>query len=99
MMDNLTADPMIAEVAERATILVRRRFHRIAARLTAIRALHDGITTARAGAILWFYFSFTSWRELRALGWSWKEIEHWLAEQAITALVTSAASEARDGAR
>lgn len=87
MMDNLTADPLIAEAFEHATTMVRKRIHHVAAHLTAVGALREGITTARAAAILWFYFGFTAWRELRALGWNWKEIEHWLAEQAITALV------------
>jgi hypothetical protein len=50
------------------------------------------MTTSRATAILWFYFSFTAWRELRGLGWTWKETEHWLAEQAITALISPPAS-------
>jgi AcrR family transcriptional regulator len=87
MLDNLTADPLIAEAAERTATLLRQRLHRIAARLTAVRALRDGTTTARATAILWFYFSFTPWRELRGLGWTWKEAERWLAEQAISALL------------
>jgi len=89
LLDNVTADPLIAEAAKRTTTVLRQRLHRIAARLTEIRALPEGMTTARAAAILWFYFSFTAWRELRALGWTWKETEQWLADQAITALVTS----------
>jgi AcrR family transcriptional regulator len=87
MLDNLTTDPLIAEAAERASALVRQRLRRIAARLTAIQALRDGTTTARAAAILWFYFGFAPWRELRNLGWTWKETERWLAEQAISALI------------
>jgi AcrR family transcriptional regulator len=90
MLDNLTADPLIAEVAQRATAVLRKRLHRIATRLAAVDALRDGITIARADAILWFYFSFTAWRELRAVGWSWKEIELWLCEQAIAALIKPA---------
>ncbi|MCU1682012.1 MAG: TetR family transcriptional regulator [Amycolatopsis sp.] len=87
MLDNLTTDPLIAEAAKRTAALLRQRLHRIAARLTAVRTLRDGTTTARATAVLWFYFSFTPWRELRDLGWTWKETERWLAEQAISALI------------
>ena len=90
MLDNVTADAVIAQTAERIATLLRQRLHRIAARLNEIRALPDGMTTARATAILWFYFSFTAWRELRALGWTWKETEQWLAGQAINALVRTA---------
>lgn len=89
MLDNATADPTIAEAAERAIATLRQRFHRVAARLVAIKAVREGITPTRATAILWFYFGFTSWRELRGLGWTWKETERWLAEQAVTALLTS----------
>jgi len=87
MMDNVTADPLIAEVVETATTMVRKRIQRVAARLAAAEALREGITTARAAAVLWFYFGFAAWRELRAIGWSWKETENWLTEQAITALL------------
>ncbi|HEY2696510.1 MAG TPA: TetR/AcrR family transcriptional regulator [Pseudonocardiaceae bacterium] len=87
MLDNVAADPLIAEAARRTTDLLRQRFHRIAARLTAVRTLRNGITTSRATAILWFYFSYTTWRELRGLGWTWKETEQWLAERAIDALI------------
>lgn len=87
MLDNLTTDPLIAEAAERSSALLRQRLHQIAARLTAVRTLRGGTTTSRATAILWFYFGFTPWRELRALGWTWKETEQWLAEQAISALI------------
>jgi AcrR family transcriptional regulator len=89
MLDNATADPTIAEAVERAIATLRQRFHRVAARLVAIKAVREGITPTRATAILWFYFGFTSWRELRGLGWTWKETERWLAEQAVTALLTS----------
>ena len=90
MLDNVTADPLIAKAAERAATLLRQRLHRVAARLAEIRVLPAGMTTARATAILWFYFSFTAWRELRDLGWTWKETEQWLAEQAISALIRPA---------
>ncbi|MCU1680844.1 MAG: TetR family transcriptional regulator [Amycolatopsis sp.] len=89
MLDNLTTDPLITEAAERTAALLRQRLHRTAARLTAVRALRDGTTVARATAILWFYFGFTPWRELRDLGWTWKETERWLAEQAINALINA----------
>jgi hypothetical protein len=55
--------------------LLRRRLHRVAARLGEIGALPDHTTIARAAAILWFYFGFTAWRELHVLGRTWKETE------------------------
>jgi AcrR family transcriptional regulator len=87
MLDNATADPMITAAVERATTMLRQRFHRIAGRLAAVDALPEGITPTRATAILWFYFGFTPWRELRSLGWTWKETERWLTEQATNALI------------
>jgi AcrR family transcriptional regulator len=87
MLDNATTDAMIAKATERASTLLRQRLHQIAAQLTAVHALPDGMTTARATTILWFYFSFTAWRELRRLGWTWAETERWLADQAINALI------------
>jgi AcrR family transcriptional regulator len=89
MLDNFTADPLITEVTEQHANLLRQRLHRIATRLTTVRVLRDGISTSRAAAVLWFYFGFTPWRELRSLGWTWKETEQWLAEQAISALIAS----------
>jgi AcrR family transcriptional regulator len=97
MLDNVTSDPLIARTAERITALLRQRIRRIAARLGTIGALPAGMTTAHAAAILWFYFSFTAWRELRALGWTWKEIEQWLGGQAIGALLAAPDSTARIG--
>ena len=87
MLDNATADPMITAALERATTMLRQRFHRIAGRLAAVDALREGITPARASGILWFYFGFAPWRELRGLGWTWKETERWLTEQATNALI------------
>jgi AcrR family transcriptional regulator len=87
MLDNATADPMIAEAVDRAITTLRQRFHRVATRLAAVGALRAGITPARATAILWFYFGFTAWRELRGVGWTWKDTEHWLAAQAVGALI------------
>jgi AcrR family transcriptional regulator len=92
MLDNATADPMIGEAGARAATMLRQRFHKVASRLAAAGALREGITTARATAVLWFYFGFAAWRELRGLGWTWKETERWLAEQATAALIRSADS-------
>ena len=89
MLDNVTADPLIARTSDRITALLRQHIHRIAARLGTILALPAGTTTAHAVAILWFYFSFTAWKELRTLGWAWTEIEQWLGSQAISALLTA----------
>jgi AcrR family transcriptional regulator len=89
MLDNATADPIITEAIERATTTLRQRFQRIASRLATVNALREGTTPARATAILWFYFGFTPWRELRSLGWTWKETERWLTEQATNALIDS----------
>jgi AcrR family transcriptional regulator len=87
MLDNVTADPLIARVAEDILKLVRDRVDRVAARLAGQGLLRAGVTAARAGDVLWFYFGIAPWRELHDLGWSWDEAEAWLAEQAIGALL------------
>lgn len=87
MLDNVTADPLIAQVADDILELVRNRVNRVAARLAEQGLLREGVTTARAGDVLWFYFGISPWRELHGLGWSWDEAEAWLAAQAIGALL------------
>lgn len=87
MMDNTTADPLIADAATRVLKLLRSRISGVAARLVAAKAVRDGITARRAADVLWFYFGVSSWRELHTLGWPQREAESWLAEQAIAALI------------
>jgi AcrR family transcriptional regulator len=86
MLDNAATEPLIADVATRATTLLRQRLRRVAERLTELAALPDAMTIRCATTILLFYFSFGAWRELRNLGWTWDDVEHWLAAQAIAAL-------------
>jgi AcrR family transcriptional regulator len=86
LFDNRTSEPVIAEAAERVVHRYRERLQRIADRLVTV----TGMTTpaARAGEILWFYLGQNAWTTVRDLGWEWNEATTWLADQAISALLT-----------
>lgn len=87
LYDNVTADPVIADTARDVDAAQRDRLRQIAARLVELDALRDGVNRAAAADALWFYFGPAAWRRLRQMGWSWQRCEHWLADQAATALL------------
>lgn len=61
---------------------------RLAVAATPLASLHAPLDAGRAADVLWFYFGFRPWRELRRLAWSWDDAEIWLARQAASALLT-----------
>lgn len=88
--DNHTADPLIADAANRADTMQRERLGRIAKRLADLGELRPGYTKNQAADILTYYLGQVSWRSLRNLGWSWNRAETWLANQVIATLLRSA---------
>lgn len=91
LYDNAAADAAIADAVTDADRAYAARLSAAAERLGDLHALRSGIDSARAAAILLFYFGFRPWRELRGSGWSWGDASEWLLEQATRALLTEQA--------
>jgi AcrR family transcriptional regulator len=87
LLDNRTADPEVAAVAELAIRGIRERLGVIAARLTEVGGLREGLTRKKVEQTLWFYFGVEAWRTARGFGWSWAEATDWLADQASRTLL------------
>ncbi|MEV6850327.1 hypothetical protein [Actinoplanes sp. NPDC051411] len=90
LLENRTAEPVVAAAADRATARYRARLHQVAAHLAALGAVPAD--TARTEQILWFYFGTGAWTTVRELGWDWPEAADWLATQATTALLKPGAA-------
>ncbi|MCU1414615.1 MAG: hypothetical protein JWN80_1955 [Microbacteriaceae bacterium] len=80
-------DPAIERANAEARSVYRMRLDGVAAHLRAIGALASSIDDGTASDVLWFYFGFSSWPQLIALGWAPDRIERWLAERAADALL------------
>jgi AcrR family transcriptional regulator len=88
LLDNRTAHPDVAAAADLAIRLTRERVAEVADRLRAVGGVKPELSTRQVAEILWFYFGFDSWRSLRDMKWSWRQATVWLAEQAVTALLS-----------
>jgi len=76
-------DQAVAGQLATATAVYRAAFVPIAERLAQLGALRDGIDTAHAVDVLWFYFGYSSYFTLHDdNGWSYQRAERWLAAQA-----------------
>jgi len=76
-------DQAVAGQLAAATAVYRAAFVPIAERLAQLGALRDGIDTAHAVDVLWFYFGYSSYFTLHDdNGWSYQRAERWLAGQA-----------------
>jgi AcrR family transcriptional regulator len=80
-------DPAIAQANDDAQSLYRSRLDRIAAHLRTIGALAPSVDERTASDVLWFYFGFGTWPQLRGVGWNPEQIENWLAARAQDALL------------
>ena len=89
LYDNASASDEISEALDATETHYRDRVGQAARRLAELR---PRLEAERTTQILWFYFGFRPWRELRGLGWGWDDIEHWLADQASNALLGGGAS-------
>lgn len=83
LYDNAATDPQIAAVTEEATARYLARVRQCAERLDSLGGLASGIDVDRATGILWFYFGYRPWRDLRDLGWTWDDAESWLTRRAV----------------
>ncbi|HEX4443886.1 MAG TPA: TetR/AcrR family transcriptional regulator [Galbitalea sp.] len=80
-------DPAIAAAVDESRRLYRGRLDGVAAHLRSIGALAPSVGDDEASDVLWFYFGFAAWPQLRELGWDPDRIEAWLADRAAEALL------------
>ena len=91
MLATAPHDQAIAGQLASATAVYRAAFVPIAERLAQLGALRDGIDTAHAVDVLWFYFGYSSYFTLHDdNGWSYQQAERWLAGQARRELLSPA---------
>jgi AcrR family transcriptional regulator len=87
----LTTAPHDQEVADQertATAIYRAALVPIAERLAQLGELRPGIEVAQTVDLLWFFFGYASYFTLHDdNGWSYERAEHWLADQAMAALL------------
>jgi AcrR family transcriptional regulator len=82
-------DPAIADAVAASERLYRGRLDRVGMHLREIGALREGLAAREVSDVLWFYFGFTAWPQLRGLGWKADRVESWLAARATEALIRS----------
>jgi AcrR family transcriptional regulator len=89
MLATAPHDEAVARQERTATAIYRAALAPIAERLVQLGDLRPGINVADAVDLLWFYFGYSSYFTLHDdNGWSYEQAEHWLAGQAITALLS-----------
>ncbi|TFD92056.1 TetR/AcrR family transcriptional regulator [Cryobacterium lactosi] len=84
LYDNAATSEEFTQTIAASEAQYRARLGVAAAR---VAALHAPLDAGRASDVLWFYFGFRPWRELRKLSWSWDDAEMWLSQQAASALL------------
>jgi AcrR family transcriptional regulator len=91
MLATAPHDAAVAAQERAATATYREALAPIAQRLVQLGELRPGITAADAVDLLWFYFGYSSYFTLHDdNNWSYERAEHWLADQAIAALLPEA---------
>jgi AcrR family transcriptional regulator len=89
MLATAPHDEAVAQQEQAATAIYRAALAPIAERLVQLDGLQPGISAADAVDLLWFYFGYSSYFTLHDdNGWSYERAEHWLADQAIAALLS-----------
>ncbi len=89
MLTTAPHDEAVAGQERAATAIYRAALGPIAERLVQLGELRPGINAAEAVDLLWFYFGYSSYFTLHDdNGWSYERAEHWLADQAIAALLS-----------
>lgn len=89
MLATAPHDEAVAKQEHAATATYRAALVPIAERLVQLGGLKSGLSTADAVDLLWFYFGYSSYFTLHDdNGWSYERAEHWLADQAIAALLS-----------
>jgi AcrR family transcriptional regulator len=88
MLATAPHDQAVARQEQAATAVYRAALVPIAERLAQLGGLQPAINAADAADLLWFYFGYSSYFTLTDdNGWSYQRAEHWLADQAIAALL------------
>jgi AcrR family transcriptional regulator len=88
MLATAPHDQTVARQERAATAVYRAALVPIAERLAQLGGLQPGRNAADAADLLWFYFGYSSYFTLHDdNGWSYERAEHWLADQAIAALL------------
>ena len=85
LYDNAAADPVILAAQQESEHAYRRRVHAAAQRLGEVS--DPALDPGACADVLWFFFGFRAWRDLRSLDWSWDRAEAWLVGQAAAALL------------
>jgi AcrR family transcriptional regulator len=89
MLATAPHDPAVAGQEQAATAIYRQALVSIAQRLAQLGDLRPGMSTADAADLLWFYFGYSSYFTLHDdNSWTYERAERWLADQAITALLS-----------
>ncbi len=97
MLTTAPHDEAVARQERAATAIYRAALAPIAERLVQLGDLRPGIHAAEAVDLLWFYFGYSSYFTLHDdNGWSYDRAEHWLAGQAIAALLSPPGQPAKD---
>jgi len=82
-------DTEIAELERRSTTHYRSAIESIAERLVELGEVQPGLQLQDVADLLWFYFGYASYFTLVGdNGWSYERAEGWLAEQAVSVLLT-----------
>jgi AcrR family transcriptional regulator len=88
MLTTAPHDEAVAQQERAATGIYRAALVPIAERLVQLGDLRSGMGVADAVDLLWFYFGYSSYFTLHDdNGWSYERAEHWLASQAIAAML------------
>jgi AcrR family transcriptional regulator len=89
LYDNAASDPLIAEAIAVAEQTYTERIDLCALRIVELSGIGGGLNLSTVSDILWFYFGFRSWRDLRNRGWTWDRINPWLVSQAAAAAASA----------
>ncbi|MFZ4894986.1 TetR/AcrR family transcriptional regulator [Plantibacter sp. Mn2098] len=82
MQDAAASEPSVADAVHRTELGYRANLDSTVGHLRSLPDFRDELDTRAVQDALWFYFGFSPWRTLIALGWDWDRTEHWLALQA-----------------
>jgi AcrR family transcriptional regulator len=83
-------NPAASEAVRLGTNRYRDAVATVAAHLSQVGGLHPDMTVQQATDTLWFYFGYAGFTTLvEDNGWTSERAEHWLVQQALTALRTA----------
>lgn len=86
LYDNAHADPLIADTAAAADAIYMGNLGAAAGRVLELDDSPTGLSAEQVTHVLWFYFGFRAWRELRSLRLEFDAAMEWLIDKAQYAL-------------